>query len=105
MSAVMLYVTCADMDQAAAIGRALVTERLAACANVLGETRSFYWWESAVQDDREVALILKTRAEQVPAATARIKALHRYTVPCVVALPITGGNADFLGWIERETGG
>ena len=100
---VILYVTCANAEQAATIGRTLVTERLAACANVLGQTRSFYWWEGQVQEDREAALILKTRAEQVDAATARIKALHSYTVPCVVAVPIAGGNPDFLAWIARET--
>jgi len=104
MSHSFLYVTAANDDEAAAIGRALVTERLAACANVLPGITSFYWWEGAVQDDKEAVLVVKTRSELVEAATRRIKELHSYDCPCVVALPISGGNEDFLNWIDRETG-
>lgn len=98
-----IYVTCADTQQAENIARALVGERLAACANVLGAIRSFYWWNGQVQEGGEVALVLKTRRELVSAATQRIKALHSYECPCVVALDITDGNAEFLDWIVRET--
>lgn len=100
-----LYVTCADTLEAQTIARTLVEERLAACANILGAIRSFYWWNEAVQDDQEVALVLKTCAERTNKATRRIKELHSYDCPCVVALDITGGNPDFLRWIERETQG
>lgn len=98
-----LYVTAADADEAADIGRALVEERLAACANVLGPIRSFYWWDGAVQKGDEVALIVKTRRDLTHQATQRIKALHSYSCPCVVALDIDGGNADYLRWIIKET--
>ena len=98
-----LYVTAANTDEADTIARTLVGERLVACANVLGPMRSFYWWDGQVQDDAEVALVLKTQRNLIDAATARIKALHSYDCPCVVALDITGGNADFLTWITNET--
>lgn len=98
-----LYVTTANSSEAQTIARTLVGERLAACANVLGEARSFYWWNGEVQDDNEVVLVLKTRRDLVDAATQRIKALHSYDCPCVVALDIAGGNADFLNWIVKET--
>ena len=98
-----VYVTTKDEAEAAMIGRAVVSERLAACANVLGPVRSFYWWEGQLQDDREAVLILKSRAPLIEVLVARIKALHSYAVPCVVALEIGAGNPDFLRWIGAET--
>ena len=103
MTQSLLYVTCATEDEAITIGSTLVEERLAACANVLGRTTSIFRWEGKVQRENEVALLLKTRTELVERVTARVKALHSYTVPCVVALPIGAGNADFLNWIDQET--
>ena len=103
MSAVWLYLTAAERGEAEAIARTLVEERLAACANVLGDIRSFYWWEGEVQDEPEVAFVAKTRPELVDAVVARVKEMHSYSCPCVVALPIAGGNPDFLAWIEAET--
>jgi periplasmic divalent cation tolerance protein len=103
MTNILLYITCASEDEAAKIGKALVEERLCACANVLGRTTSIFWWEGKVQDAHEVALILKSRAALADQVTARVKELHSYTVPCVVALPIQGGNPAFLSWIEEET--
>ncbi len=103
MSAVLIYVTVPSREEARKIADALVGERLAACANILGETTSVYWWEGAVQEDKEVVLILKTEEALVERLTARVKALHSYTVPCVVALPIKAGNPDYLAWIGKET--
>lgn len=103
MSAVFVYITAASPEQAEAIGRALVTERLAACANILPGMRSIYQWQGAVETAEETVLIAKTRQSLAEALTARVKALHTYDVPCVVTLPITGGHPDFLRWIEDET--
>lgn len=98
-----LYVTTRGPDEAETIARALVAERLVACANVLGEARSFYWWNGAVEGATETVLVLKTKRVLVDTVTQRIKALHSYDCPCVVALDIDGGNADFLKWIAKET--
>lgn len=103
MATTMVYVTAASRDEAATIGRTVVEERLAACANVLADVTSFYWWEGAVQEGAEASLILKTRPELVDALIARVRTLHSYSVPCVVALPIAAGNPDFLDWIVKET--
>jgi periplasmic divalent cation tolerance protein len=103
MTQSLLYVTCANEEEAIKIGSTLVEERLAACANVLGRITSIFRWEGKVQRENEIALILKTRSELVDQVTARVKALHSYSVPCVVALPIGAGNPDFLAWIEAET--
>jgi periplasmic divalent cation tolerance protein len=101
----LVYVTCAGDDEAERIARAVVGERLAACANIIPGMRSLFWWQGKIDEGRETVLILKTRAELVAPLTARIKSLHSYTVPCVVALPIEAGNQDFLDWILAETAG
>jgi periplasmic divalent cation tolerance protein len=98
-----VYMTAGSGEEARRIGRTLVEERLAACVNVLDGMNAFYWWEGAVQDAQETVLIAKTRAELLPRLTERVRALHSYRCPCVVALPIDGGNADFLQWIADET--
>ena len=100
-----VYVTFANEEQASTIARHLVTERLAACANVLGSVRSFYWWEGAVQDDCECAAVFKTTDSALTRFTERVLELHTYAVPCVVALPIAGGNPDFLRWVREQTAG
>jgi periplasmic divalent cation tolerance protein len=100
-----VYITAESRDEAVAIGRALVQERLAACANVIDPVTSIYWWEGAVQEDAEVVLVLKTQADLVTPLTERVKALHSYACPCVVALPIDGGNPAYLQWIADQTTG
>jgi len=101
----LVYVTAPSHDEALRLGRVAVEERLAACANVLGPITSVYWWEGKVNEDGEVALLLKTRAAFVEALTERLRELHSYQCPCVVALPIDGGNPAFLSWIATETQG
>jgi periplasmic divalent cation tolerance protein len=103
MSETMIYVTAGSNDEARRIGHSLVEARLAACANILPPMTSVYWWEGAVQEDSEVAMILKTRQDLVESLIERIRELHSYDCPCVVALPITGGNPDFLQWIDSQT--
>jgi len=98
-----LYVTVGSTEEAETIARTLVSERLVACANILGPMRSFYWWNDAVQNDAEIAVVLKTRRALLETATQRIQALHSYDCPCIVALDIQGGNADFIKWIINET--
>ena len=103
MPAVFAYVTAASTEEAQAIGRALVVERLAACVNILPGMHSVYHWQGAVETAEETVLIAKTRAELADALAARVKELHSYDVPCVVILPISGGYPPFLRWIEDET--
>jgi len=100
----MIYITASNADEALRIGRALVEERLAACANIIGPIRSLYWWEGKLQEEPEAICLCKTRAALVARLTQRVKELHGYECPCVVAVPIDGGNPAFLEWVERETG-
>lgn len=99
---VLLYVTCADHDEALRIARALVDERLIACANVLAPHTAVYRWDGKVETGPEVAVLLKTVAGKTEAVTERVKALHSYSLPCVVALPVGGGNPAFLDWVNGE---
>lgn len=98
-----VYVTASDRDEAVRIGRALVEDRLAACANVIDGARSLYRWEGEVRDDSEAVLILKSRAELMDALASRIREMHSYDVPCIVSWPILDGNAEYLSWLAAET--
>jgi periplasmic divalent cation tolerance protein len=99
----MIYVTASSQDEAMKIGRALVDEKLAACANVLGATASIYRWQGKVEEAQEVVVILKTRRDLANTAVARIKDLHSYDVPCAVVYEAVAGLPEYLDWIARET--
>ena len=101
--AVFAYVTASSLEEATKIADALVDEQLVACANILPGMQSVYRWNGEVQHDNEVVVILKTRAALVDAVVERVRALHSYECPCVVTLPLTGGNPAFLAWIQQET--
>ncbi|OLN28653.1 Periplasmic divalent cation tolerance protein cutA [Desulfovibrio sp. DV] len=103
MAVVFAYITTESVEQAEQIGRALVAERLAACANILPGMRSIYRWKGAVETAEETVLIAKTRDTLATALAERVRELHSYEVPCIVTLPITGGLPDFLRWIDDET--
>ena len=98
-----VYATAGDAAEARRIGRAVVEERLAACANIIDSMRSIYWWEGRVQEGAEAVLILKTAEERLPALIARVRELHSYDCPCIEVLAVTGGYQPFLDWVERET--
>jgi periplasmic divalent cation tolerance protein len=103
MTQCIIYMTAPNDAEARTIARVLVEERLAACVNILSGMRSVYRWEGEIQEDDEVVLIAKTRRDLVPALTDRIKDIHSYDCPCVVAIPIDGGNPEFLDWIDAQT--
>jgi len=99
---VMAYITAKDKAQALSIGRALVEERLAACVNVIDNMASIYRWEGEINEDHEAVLIAKTSAEKFEPLTERVKQLHTYTCPCVISIPITGGNKEYLDWLDES---
>ena len=97
MEAILTYITTKDKQQARLIGKTLVEERLAACVNIIDGMQSIYWWEGAISEDNEAILIAKTRNSLLEKLTDRVKSLHTYTCPCIIAIPISGGNRDYLG--------
>ena len=98
----LIYMTAGSADEARMIGETLVAERLAACVNLIDGMTSIYHWQGDLQRDTETVLIAKTREDRVAALTERVKTLHSYDCPCVVALPVDDGNPQFLRWIDEQ---
>ena len=103
MTAISVYITAGSVEEASRIGRVLVEERLAAWANVIDGMRSIYRWQGKIEEEPEAVLIAKTRTGMIDRLTERVRGLHSYDCPCVVGLPIVGGNPDYLDWIDAET--
>ena len=101
--ATAVFVTAASEEQAGLIAHALVSERLAACVNIVSPIRSIYRWNDAVQSDTEHLMIIKTRANLVPEVEVRVRELHSYEVPEVIALPIIAGAKSYLEWVFAST--
>jgi len=100
---IIVLITASNKDEAATIGKALVDERLAACVNIVPEVRSLFFWEGKTQNEQETLLIVKSRLVLMEKLVARVKSLHSYAVPEVIALPIVGGSADYLSWLREGT--
>jgi periplasmic divalent cation tolerance protein len=96
------FSTAPDEAVAARIARTLVDERLAACANLVPGVRSIYRFQGVVEDEREVLLVIKTRADRIAALAERLRALHPYDVPELLVLPTAGGLAPYLDWVRAE---
>ncbi len=103
MKYAVTLVTCRDARQGEAIARALVGEKLAACVNVLPLVRSIYRWKGKICRDAEALLVIKSRASLSPRVAARVKALHSYSVPEIIHLPIDAGHPAYLKWLGEAT--
>ncbi|MBI2880989.1 MAG: divalent-cation tolerance protein CutA [Candidatus Tectomicrobia bacterium] len=97
----VVLMTCGGEEEARKIAEALVEENLAACVNVVPGATSIYRWEGKVRRDPEVLLIAKTREKRLRDLESRVKDLHSYTVPEVVALPVVAGSKDYLDWVKE----
>lgn len=102
MGLVLVYITAPTAEEAQRIGDILVQERLAACINIIPEIQSTYWWENKIERAKEVVIIAKTKQEAVDRLIKRVKEVHSYQVPCIIAFQILAGNPDFLNWIRAE---
>ena len=100
---ILVYVTCGSEGEANKIGRTLVEERLAACANIFPKVTSIYEWEGKIEEAGEAVLIAKTTQNNYQELENRVKNLHSYQTPCIINLQINGGNAAFLEWILAQT--
>ena len=103
MNAALVYVTAPNREEALRIGRTIVSESLAACANVLDGMTSVFRWNGELNQESEALLLLKTRSELAAAVVHRVQELHPYDVPAILVLPIEGGSNLFLSWIGEET--
>ena len=103
MDIIFVYITASSDGEARRIGGALVEEGLAACVNILPGMQSIYRWGGRVETADEIVLIAKTRAALFDALATRVRALHSYDCPCIVAWPLSHGAAAYLDWIGEST--
>ena len=101
--ALLVFTTLPSADKAAELAKVVVEERLAACANLLPAIRSIYRWQGKLQDENEVLVLLKTRAEHLERLKLRVLELHPYEVPEVLAVPVEAGYQPYLDWLAGET--
>ena len=98
-----VYMTAGSVEEAKSIGQILVGQNLAACVNLLENMTSIYKWEEKLEESQEVIMIAKTRKTLMRKLVEKVNSLHSYDCPCILKLPIQGGNPDFLSWIESKT--
>ncbi len=96
-------ITAPDEEDAARMARALVDERLAACVNIVKGVRSIYRWKGEVCDEPECLMLVKTVSENFGVLEARVRELHGYEVPEIIALPIVKGFGAYLDWVEENS--
>jgi periplasmic divalent cation tolerance protein len=101
-SYIVVFITTRDAEEAEKISKALVKRRLAACVNIVPEVNSRFWWKDKLEESKESLLIVKTKGSILPEIVKAVKKLHSYSVPEIIALPIVGGNQDYLDWIDSE---
>lgn len=99
----LIYIIAKDETEAKKIGDVALKYKLAACANIIPGIQSLFTWNEKKCCENETIVILKTKVSLVKQLTTLIKSEHSYDTPCIIALPIIGGNEDFLQWIENET--
>jgi periplasmic divalent cation tolerance protein len=100
---IVVLVTCASEEEATNIAKTLVEERFAACVNIISRIRSIYRWEGKIWDEKEWMLITKTQRKRFEDLEKKVKSLHSYSVPEIIALPIVEGFASYLKWLEENT--
>ena len=101
---IIVLITAQKEEEAAEIAKDIVAKKLAACVNIVRGVRSIYRWRGKTEDEEEVLLVVKSRLTLFPDLMQRVKELHRYTVPEIIALPIMEGAEEYLGWLKEETG-
>ena len=101
--AIVIFVTASSIHEARKIGRTLVEEGLVACCNISQSIESIFTWQGKINVENEALIILKTKENLFNAVEKRVKQLHSYEVPEIIALPIIQGSKDYLDWVTKET--
>jgi len=99
----MVFITASNKREAKHIARELIKNKLVACVNILENVHSLFWWQGRLNKPKEVLLIIKTRRALMGRLLKKVKSLHSYAVPEIIALPIVSGNKDYLEWINEST--
>ena len=101
---IVVFITVDTQETARKITDQLLAERKAACINIISGIESHDWWQGKIESTNELSLIVKTRTELLDELSKMVKQNHPYSVPEIIALPIIGGNEDYLDWVQQETG-
>ena len=99
---IVILITTADTEEAQLISSALLEQKKAACVNVISGVNSLFWWDGKLDSAQESLLIVKTKTSLLPEIINLVKRVHSYDVPEIIALPIVGGNPDYLEWIDSS---
>jgi len=98
----IIFITTGTYEEADQVAEVLLKQRKAACINIIPGVRSRFWWEGQLHSDRENLLIVKAKASLLDEIVGLVKEVHSYDVPEIIALPIVGGNRDYLTWVKNE---
>ena len=104
MDEIVVFINASNEDEAVKIARTLIEVRLVGCVNIIKDIRSIYSWQDKIEDETEVLMIIKTQKHLLNALVKKVKEIHSYTVPEIIALPITEGSEDYLKWLREVTG-
>lgn len=99
---IIIFITTATEEEAHSIAELLLNQKKAACVNIVPRVSSQFWWEGKLNSAQESLLIVKTKSSLLPEITDLVKGVHSYDIPEIIALPIVGGNEDYLQWIEKN---
>ena len=100
---IVVFITANNTGEAQQIVRLLLEQRKAACVNIIPEVDSHFWWEGELDSAQEGLLVIKTKKSLLPEIISLVKRVHSNVVPEIIALPIVGGNQDYLDWLDKET--
>ena len=103
MKAFLVLTTAPGLAPARKLSRAILEKRLAACVHIAPAGESLYWWKGALEKAREQTLIFKTSKKALPSFMRTLKQLHPYETPEILAIPVAGGDPDYLEWLQKET--
>jgi len=97
--------TASSIEEADLISNSLLEKKLIACSNIISDMKSTFWWKGNIQKENEVLIIAKSTKALLDNIITEVKSIHSYDVPEILAIPILGGNPDYLHWISEETKG
>lgn len=100
---IVVLITCSGKEEGERIADILLKERLAACANIISEVTSYFWWTGKIHKADESLLIVKTKKSVLRQMVRRVRQVHQYENPEIIALPVIGGSKEYMKWIEDET--
>jgi len=98
----LVYITTSGKEESKNIGNMLVNEKLAVCINIIASIESIYLWKGEIEDDKESLLIAKTKADNIDKIIKRVKEIHSYETPAILAIPIIEGSKDYLDYLDNE---